>query len=107
MIDLDPFYIYSGKIMQNYQRGLGLFIKEREQAESIVFVFENSSDHDALNYLNSGQLSALVISFTLALNKVYGNNDLGVILIDDPVQTMDEINMASLTELLRNEFLDK
>lgn len=30
-----------------------------------------------------------------------------VLLIDDPVQTMDEINMASFVELLRNEFKDK
>jgi len=108
MIDIEiPFYIYSGKIMQNYQRGLGIFIKEKEDAGSIVFVSDNSSDHDALNYLSSGQLSALVISFTLALNKVYANKDLGVILIDDPVQSMDEINMASLTELLRNDFNHK
>lgn len=108
MIDIEiPFYIYSGKVMQNYQRGLGIFIKEKEDSGSIVFVSDNSSDHDALNYLSSGQLSALVISFTLALNKVYANKDLGVILIDDPVQSMDEINMASLTELLRNDFNHK
>ncbi|NOV04314.1 ATP-binding protein [Paenibacillus planticolens] len=108
MVDIEvPFYIYSGKIMQNYQRGLGLFIKEKVEAESIVFVSDNASDHDALNFLSSGQLSALVISFTLSLNKVYGNKDLGVLLIDDPVQSMDEINMASLTELLRNDFQHK
>ncbi|NOU73454.1 AAA family ATPase [Paenibacillus sp. LMG 31458] len=106
MVDIEvPFYIYSGKIIQNYQRGLGLFIKD--EAQSIVFVSDNTSDHDALNFLSSGQLSALVISFTLSLNKVYGNKDLGVILIDDPVQSMDEINMASLTELLRNDFQHK
>ena len=28
-------------------------------------------------------------------------------MIDDPVKTMDEINIASLTELLRNEFYNK
>lgn len=108
MTDIEiPFYIYSGKIMQNYQRGLGLFIKEKSDLESIIFVSDINSDHDALNYLSSGQLSALVISFTLALNKIYGHKDLGILLIDDPVQTMDEINMASLTELLRNDFSHK
>ncbi|MDU2242415.1 MAG: AAA family ATPase [Paenibacillus sp.] len=108
MIDIEiPFYIYSGKVLQNYQRGLGLFIKEKSDNESIIFVSDINSDHDALNYLSSGQLSALVISFTLALNKIYGHKDLGVLLIDDPVQTMDEINIASLTELLRNDFFDK
>lgn len=45
----------------------------------------------------------------LAMNKIYVGEDdqLGFLLIDDPVQTMDDINMASLVELLRNEFDDK
>ncbi|MNW44344.1 recombination protein F [compost metagenome] len=110
MIDIEiPFYIYSGKIIQDYQRGLGLFIKESivDDTPSITFVSSLESDHDAINYLSSGQLSALVISITLALNKVYGNDNLGALLIDDPVQTMDDINMASFTELLRNEFSEK
>ncbi|MCF2717015.1 AAA family ATPase [Paenibacillus sp. UKAQ_18] len=104
-----PFFIYSGKIIQYYQKGLGIFIKENSsgEAKSLKFVSDNVNDHDVVNYFSSGQLSALVIAFTLALNKVYGNKKLGMLLIDDPVQTMDEINMASLTELLRNEFRDK
>ena len=102
-----PFYIYSGKIIQDYQRGLGIFIKEYDELKNLKFVSNNSSDHDAINYLSSGQLSALVISFTLALNKVYGNKNINTILIDDPVQTMDDINMMSFIELIRNEFENK
>lgn len=104
-----PFYIYSGKIIQNYQRGCGLFIYENDKfgQKSIRFVSNIKSNHDAINYLSSGQLSGLVIAFTLALNKVYGENSIDLIMIDDPVQTMDEINIASLTELLRNEFRAK
>lgn len=104
-----PFYIYSGKILQDYQRGLGLFIQENEGegVKNIKFVSSLDTDHDAINYLSSGQLSGLIIAFTLALNKVYGNNSMQVLLIDDPVQTMDEINMASFVELLRNEFKEK
>ncbi|QEZ67966.1 hypothetical protein D4A35_03085 [Paraclostridium bifermentans] len=102
-----PFYIYSGKIIQDYQRGLGLFIKEYDEIKNLKFVSSNDSDHDAVNYLSSGQLSALVISFTLALNKVYGNKHINTILIDDPVQTMDDINIISFVELIRNEFKDK
>lgn len=52
--------------------------------------------------MSSGQLSALIISFTLALHKKYSKNS--ILLIDDPVQTMDEINIVGFTELLRNEF---
>lgn len=103
-----PFYIYSGKIIQNYQLGCGLFIREKDKYEkSIMFVSGVENDHDAINYLSSGQLSGLVIALTLALNTVYDHKALSVILIDDPVQTMDEINVASLVELLRNDFSHK
>lgn len=102
-----PFYIYTGKIIQDYQRGLGVFIKEYEEFKNLKFVSNTDSDHDAINCLSSGQLSALVISFTLALNKVYGNKKLSSILIDDPLQSMDDINMISFMELMRNEFTNK
>jgi len=102
-----PFYIYSGKIIQDYQRGLGVFVKEATELKNIKFVPSGKTDHDAINSLSSGQLSGLVIAFTLALNKVYGDSKFKTILIDDPVQTMDDINMASLVEILRNEFSDK
>jgi DNA repair exonuclease SbcCD ATPase subunit len=55
--------------------------------------------------MSSGQIAALVISFTLALNKKYSRNK--VLLIDDPVQTMDELNIAGFVELLRNDFGDR
>lgn len=104
------FYLYFSKVTQYYQRGLGMFIQQQREADkdqgmakALRFVCHANSDQDAINYLSSGQLSALVIAFTLALNRVY-NRGLGLLLIDDPVQTMDEINMASLTELLRNDF---
>lgn len=106
------FYLYFGKLTQYYQRGLGMFIQLQHPsaedpgiAKALRFVYRSDSDQDAINYLSSGQLSALVIALTLALNRVY-NRGLGVLLIDDPVQTMDDINMASLVELLRNDFCD-
>lgn len=55
--------------------------------------------------MSSGQLSGIVITFMLAMNKMYPSN-LKTLLIDDPVQTMDEINMVSLLQLLRYEFSD-
>jgi DNA repair protein SbcC/Rad50 len=110
-----PFYIYCGKIIQNHQRGIGVFIKEdhitsqegETQLKSINFVPPQKTDHDIVHSFSSGQLSSTVIAFTLALNKVYGNNGLMTLLIDDPIQTMDEMNMASFVELLRNEFTDR
>ncbi len=106
-----PFYIYSGKLIQHYSNGLGIFIKgnrdsDSDELRSIKFVSTSETDHDAITSMSSGQLSALIISFTLALNKVYGQK-LCCFLIDDPIQTMDDINMASFVELLRNEFANK
>ncbi|RBP04490.1 AAA family ATPase [Rossellomorea aquimaris] len=109
-----PFYIFSGKIIQNHQRGIGVFIKEEQsdqiddpQLKSINFVPPEKTAHDIMHSFSSGQLSATVLAFSLALNKVYNDRGLGTILIDDPIQTMDEINMASFVELLRNDFSDR
>ncbi|KRE48402.1 AAA family ATPase [Paenibacillus sp. Soil724D2] len=111
-----PFYIYSGKIIQNHQRGIGVFIKEEEdsnqstvesQLKAINFVPPAKTDHDIIHSFSSGQISSTVIALTLAINKVYNIGGISTILIDDPVQTMDEMNMASFIELLRNDFNNK
>lgn len=102
-----PLYIYTGKILQNYQRGLGVFIKSEKNL--INFVPSISSEHEIINTFSSGQLSGFVIAFMLVMNKVYTtrNNQFSTILIDDPMQTMDDINIASLVDVLRKEFSDK
>ncbi len=106
-----PFYIYSGKILQSHQAGLGhgIFIKDptgNEELKNVRLVSNWESDHDILNTMSSGQISAIVISLTLALHKVY-STQFSTVLIDDPVQTMDDINMSSLVEVLRNDFKDR
>lgn len=104
-----PFYIYSSKILQTRPDGNGAFIKSADTTREngyIRFVSNLYDDHDAWNTMSSGQLSGLVISFMLAMNKVYPTK-LKSLLIDDPVQTMDEINLASFVQLLRKEFADK
>ncbi|EIT6975533.1 AAA family ATPase [Vibrio vulnificus] len=106
-----PFYIYSGKILQSHQAGLGqgIFIKDPtgdDELKNVRLVSNWESDHDILNTMSSGQVSAVVIALTLALHKVYASN-FASILIDDPVQTMDDINMSSLVEVLRNDFKGK
>ncbi len=106
-----PFYIYSGKILQSHQAGLGngIFIKDPtgdDELKNVRLVSNWESDHDILNTMSSGQISAVVISLTLALNKVYASR-FGTVLIDDPVQTMDDVNMSSLVEVLRNDFSEK
>lgn len=94
------FHIYSGRLIQNYQRGLGLFIDEGG-GDRLRFSTAEKSEHDATLAMSSGQLSALSLAFFLALNAVYAKTSL--VLIDDPAQSLDEINIASLSDLLRCE----
>jgi exonuclease SbcC len=98
------FHIYSGRLIQNYQRGLGLFI-DRGDGNKLQFCTAEQSEHDASLSMSSGQLSALSLAFFLSLNRVYSEN--AFVLIDDPAQSLDEINIASLTDLLRCEFHDR
>ena len=86
--------------MQSFHGGIGLFIFSEK--DGIRFHTDSHKTYDAVFTMSSGQLSALVISFTLALNKKYSQNK--IVLIDDPVQTMDELNIYGFIDLLRNEF---
>ena len=101
-----PLLIYTGKILQDYQNGLGVFVSKDEMR----FVSNGDAKHDILNTFSSGQLSGFVLAFLFAMNKQYikaSSDDIGFILIDDPVQTMDDINISSLIEVLRNDFANK
>ncbi|MDO6679988.1 hypothetical protein [Shewanella sp. 4_MG-2023] len=55
--------------------------------------------------MSSGQISALSLSLFLALNKKYAKT--AFVFIDDPTQCMDEINIASFSDLLRVELRDR
>lgn len=83
---------------------------EMEKCEDIAIVYkdENEEKQDILYSMSSGQLSAVAISFLLCMNQVYGkHNPCSVLLIDDPVQTIDDVNMVGLVDLLRYEFEDR
>lgn len=97
-------HIYSGRLIQNYQRGLGLFIESKDGKE-LRFLTAEKSEYDAILSMSTGQVSALSLGFFLSLNRVYSNVPL--ILIDDPSQSLDEVNIASLTDLLRCEFSNR
>lgn len=97
------FHIYTGRLLQNFQNGLGIFIES--DGKSVSFKDDPNSNHDVIYSMSSGQLSSLAIAFTIALNHKYAKNKL--LLIDDPVQTMDEINVAGFIDLLRHQFKDR
>ncbi|MEY3500064.1 MAG: hypothetical protein RL308_1733 [Bacteroidota bacterium] len=100
-----PFYIYTSKILQNHPLGSGLIFKLAFEGRiPEINIMPVSSSQEASYTLSSGQLSATVVSLMLVLNRVYNSILLSIILIDDPIQTLDEINTHSLVELLKYNF---
>ena len=98
------FYIYSGRILQDNKFGRGLFVKFISN-NCVRFVDNWNSTVDVLYKLSSGQLIALIIAFTLSINKLYSKAKF--IAIDDPIQTIDDINIWGLIETMRHEFKDR
>ncbi|MGX7420245.1 AAA family ATPase [Carnobacterium gallinarum] len=99
-------YIYTGKIIQNYPGGLGIFMKIESEGSYLKFLSDYQDDVDIFAKLSTGQLSAFVISLVLAMNRKFSTEELPLLLIDDPVQSMDELNVSAFVDLLRNEFSD-
>lgn len=103
-----PFYIFTGKILQNHSLGSGLIIDfEINRQDSQIYIRPVGKDQEVTYALSSGQLSATVISLMLVLNKVFNHSKFGALFIDDPLQTLDEINLHSLVELLKYNFSDQ
>lgn len=107
--DIEPLlHVYTAKILQQKFNGKSIYISTNEAVDSIQFVNSMKDRQDILYSMSSGQLSAVAISFLLCMNQVYGkHNPCSVLLIDDPVQTIDDVNMVRLVDLLRYEFEDR
>lgn len=102
------FHIYSGRLLQNMQTGLGIFLERADGTQKdtpLQFKTARGTEHDAVLSMSSGQISALALALFLALNKKYAET--AFVFIDDPTQCMDEINIASLSDLLRVELRDR
>lgn len=100
-----PFFIYTAKILQNYQQGMGIFIDTNDNTSAIRFLTPTDSDHDVMHHLSSGQLAVVSLAFCLAINKTYNiSPNLKILAIDDPIQEMDALNIHSFIELIKNEF---
>lgn len=98
-----PFFLYCSRLLQSYQGGQGVLIDSKD---SKIRFTAPGGEHDILYTMSSGQLSAVLLAFSLVLNKIYSGNKFKTLFIDDPIQCMDDINMISFVELLRREFAD-
>lgn len=97
-----PLMVYSGRIIQNYPLGLG--IKAVVKTNQLVFEAASKNGNDVYNILSTGQLNGLSIAILLAIKNVYGTTEgLDILLIDDPLQTIDDISAISLADLLTQQ----
>ena len=96
-----PFFLYCSRLLQSYQGGQGVVITNKDG--KIRFTAPGG-EHDITYTMSSGQLSAVLLAFSLVLNKMYSGRKFKTLFIDDPIQCMDDINMISFVELLRREF---
>ncbi len=76
------------------------FIIEKNGSETNIKSTERNDIH--INHLFSeGQMKVLSLSIFLGLNLSINSNQFEQIYIDDPIQSMDDINMVSFIDLLR------
>jgi wobble nucleotide-excising tRNase len=57
--------------------------------------------YDALPILSSSQLNSFAVSLFLALNLGLPSLGLNVVMLDDPLQSLDSINLLGLVDVLR------
>ncbi len=97
-----PLYIISGRIMQTSPIGLG--IEAKIDTRRIEFT-SGTMTHDVVNMLSAGQLNGLMISIMLAVQKTYlSNKGIKLFMIDDPLQSIDDLSAHSFADLLTQEF---
>lgn len=106
-----PLYIYSGKLMQTSQNDLGITCftgnkkDELTQFKMTAGQDEGKGKLDITEKFSAGQRAVANIALVLALKKIATAN-LDVFMIDDPCQSLDELNIASFVEIMKNEFSD-
>ena len=107
--DIEPLlHVYTAKIFQQKFNGKSIFISYDEKIENIQLINSVKDKQDILYSMSSGQLSAVALAFLLCMNQVYSNRKTcSILLIDDPVQTIDDVNMVGFVDILRYGFADR
>lgn len=104
--DIEPLlHVYTAKILQQKFNGRSIFVLTNDDMTSLQLVNSATDKQDVLYNMSSGQLAAVSLSFLLCMNQVYAQQQaFPFILIDDPIQTIDDVNMVGLVDILRFEF---
>ena len=81
---------------------LSRIVRGRGRLATVVSDPTDSKESDIpATILSSSQINALAVSVFLALNMGVGRPPLSVALLDDPLQSLDDINLLGLVDLLR------
>ena len=101
-----PFYLYSAKILQNYQQGMGVLLTTQNNT-NIRLLANSESSQDIMYQISSGQIAVISFVFTLALNTTFKiSKEFKLLAVDDPIQDMDAMNVYALIDLMRHSFSD-
>ena len=86
---------------------MGVFLTTQEKNANIRFLANSYNDQDAMYQLSSGQIAIISFAFTLSLNTTFKiSDDLKILIIDDPIQDMDAMNVYALIDMLRHSLLN-
>ena len=83
------------KLLSRMYRGSGRVVAELEDP------LRNHRSEDPRAYLSSSQMNVLAVSVFLALNLGMPTLPLRVAILDDPLQSMDDLNLLGLIDLLK------
>ncbi|WP_333593651.1 AAA family ATPase [Anaerospora hongkongensis] len=73
------------------------------QKSELIVTDQNGNDCLISNVLSTGQLSTLAISIFFATALKHESSPFRCYFMDDPIQSMDDLNILSFVDLLRNE----
>lgn len=100
-----PVYIFSKRILKNHE-GASIFLDT--DANWKIIIYSKEFWRNPIYNYSQWQLTTVMISILLSLNLLLSNtSNLNTILIDDPIQTLDDLNQLAFINLLRYQFSDK
>lgn len=75
------------------------------EGQEIKLIHKGSGQRRSLKEVSTGQRAAFALSLFLTMNKTLGNGPI-VLLLDDPISHIDDINMLSFLDYLRELAID-
>ena len=102
----EPLSIIYKKITRNTNITQVSLKKATAQGKSSLEIIDSEGNNiPYANIMSAGQVSTLSISIYFAKAVLNKNSKFKFYMMDDPIQTMDDLNIISLIDLLRFQFM--